>query len=213
MASKPVLWGRGSSTNVQKVIWTAHELGIEAERRLVGGPFGGNRTADFLALNPNGTVPVWQDDAFVLWESHAIMRHLARQEGHMYGDTPEAIAKTDQWLDWYALVFWPPVRLLFLDIFQTDQVPDEGNGGTAALAAAHRNLSLIDGTPTDFFTLENARPNLAEVSLAIGINRMLGLGFGIALPQRIAEWHDTVRKRPGFLLATEDEPDMPGHRS
>ena len=46
------IWGRASSSNVQKVLWCCAELEIPFERVDVGGPFGGNRDPEYLGLNP-----------------------------------------------------------------------------------------------------------------------------------------------------------------
>ncbi|MEM1288328.1 MAG: glutathione S-transferase N-terminal domain-containing protein [Pseudomonadota bacterium] len=210
--TKPVLWGRGSSTNVQKVLWTAYELGIEFDRRIVGGPAGGNDTPEFLAMNPNGKVPVWQDGDFIVWESHAIMRHLARNQGRLYGDNPVKMAKADQWLDWYASVFWPPIRHLFLSIYNNGEVPNSSNGGNEALASVRANLALIEGSTHDGLSMDANRLTLPHIALAIGLNRLAGVDFGVELPSVLASWHQEVRSRSAFHLATADEPDLPGHK-
>ena len=71
------IWGRATSSNVQKVLWCCAELGIEYERVDLGGPFGGNRDPEYLAMNPNGLVPTVQDGDLILWESNTICRYLA----------------------------------------------------------------------------------------------------------------------------------------
>ena len=71
------IWGRTTSSNVQKVLWCCAELGIEYERVDLGGPFGGNRDPEYLAMNPNGRVPTIQDDGLILWELNTICRYLA----------------------------------------------------------------------------------------------------------------------------------------
>lgn len=205
MAMKPVLWGRGSSTNVQKVLWALHELGLEHERRIVGGPHGGNDTAAFLALNPNGTVPVWEQGDFVLWESQAILRHLARAHGHLYGADAQDMAYTDQWLDWSALVFWPPVRLLFLEVFKPGKALGEVEGAQGAIGRTRRNLLVADGALRQIVP-DDAGLTIAQISLAIGINRLLTMGYGIALPPALGRWHDDMRARAAFAIATADEP-------
>src|SRR5262249_47484698 len=63
--------GRISSINVQKVVWCARELGLAFERTDVGGAFGGTDTPAYRTMNPNGLVPVIDDDGFVMWESNA----------------------------------------------------------------------------------------------------------------------------------------------
>ena len=55
------VWGRKTSSNVQAVMWCIGELGLEYKRHDIGHRFGGNDSEEFLALNPNGTVPVLQD--------------------------------------------------------------------------------------------------------------------------------------------------------
>ncbi len=212
MRHEPMLWGRGSSSNVQKVLWTAHELGIEVGRRDVGGPFGGTDTSEFRALNPNGTVPVWQEDGFVLWESHAIMRHLARRSGRLYGSTEGETARVDQWLDWHALVFWPPIRFLFLDVFRAGKNPAEVDGAVEAIARVHTNLDILARALSEEDRGEGA-PSIALISFAIGLNRLRGLEYDVDIPAEVVGWHERVKARPGFGIATRDEPEMPGHRA
>jgi glutathione S-transferase len=49
--------GRSNSSNVQKVMWLLDEIEQPCVRVDVGGQFGGNKDADYLARNPNGVVP------------------------------------------------------------------------------------------------------------------------------------------------------------
>ena len=73
------VWGRDTSSNVQKVRWALGELGLDYEHIQLGGRHGGNRSPEYLALNPNGLVPTLRDGELVRWESHAIVRaNLAR---------------------------------------------------------------------------------------------------------------------------------------
>lgn len=61
---------------------------------------GEHKTAAFLSLNPRGQVPVLDDAGTVVWDSMAILAHLARK----YGDEqwlpmePESLARVMQWL-------------------------------------------------------------------------------------------------------------------
>ena len=73
------IWGRTTSSNVQKVLWCCAELGLEYERVDLGGPFGGNQDPEYLALNPNGLVPTVDDNGFVIWETAAINLYLAEK--------------------------------------------------------------------------------------------------------------------------------------
>src|SRR5262249_15935258 len=98
--------GRKTSSNVQKVLWCCDEIGLAFERSDVGGTFGGNKTAEYLVLNPNGLVPTIDDDGFVLWESNPIVRYLAAK--HAMGTLCPADlrkrADADRWMDWQQTV-------------------------------------------------------------------------------------------------------------
>ena len=212
MSDHPILWGRGSSSNVQKVLWTCAELDICPDHRPLGGEFGGNDADWFLALNPNGTVPVWQEENFSLYESQAIMRHLARRYGALYGSDEGTMARVDCWLDWFALVFWPPVRMLFLDVVRDKNLPADAPEAQDAMKQAAEFTRLAANRLEQSRYLAGSAFTLADIALAIGLNRMQGLALGIPVPDRLANWLREQRTRPGFAIATKDEPDLPGHR-
>src|SRR5262245_38784530 len=103
------IWGRISSVNVQKVVWCADELGLAYERTDVGGAYGGNDKPEYLAKNPNGLIPVIEDEGFVLYESNAIVRYLAAK--HATGSLwPAELAKradVDRWMEWQSTGYTP----------------------------------------------------------------------------------------------------------
>ena len=53
------------------------EIGLPYERVLVDKQNGGHRTPAYLALNPNGLIPVLVDGDLVLYETAAICLHLS----------------------------------------------------------------------------------------------------------------------------------------
>ena len=72
------IWGRNTSSNVQKAMWAVGELKLPYERIDVGGAFGKTKEPSYLAMNPNSLVPTLEEeDGFTLWESNSIVRYLA----------------------------------------------------------------------------------------------------------------------------------------
>ena len=55
------IWGRNTSSNVQKAMWAVGELGLEHTRIDVGGAFGKTKEAPYLAMNPNALVPTIEE--------------------------------------------------------------------------------------------------------------------------------------------------------
>lgn len=96
------VWGRDTSVNVQKVLWTLAEVGRPFERIDAGGAFGVTDTDTFGRLNPNRKIPVIDDNGFILWESGAIVRYLAAKyaPGTLVPADLETRARADQWSDW-----------------------------------------------------------------------------------------------------------------
>ena len=114
------IWGRANSVNVKKVLWAAEELGLEYQRIDAGLQFGVNNTPDYLKMNPTGLVPTIDDDGFILWESHTIVRYLAARHspGRLSPGDLRQRADAERWMDWtYTFqkefqrpIFWPLVR-------------------------------------------------------------------------------------------------------
>ncbi|MGV2837420.1 glutathione S-transferase N-terminal domain-containing protein, partial [Pseudomonas shirazensis] len=96
------IWGRKNSSNVRKALWIAHELGLEFQAIDAGGAFGVVNDPEYRARNPNGLVPMLEDDDLVLWESNTIVRYLCAEYGREQGwylEDPRQRALADKWMD------------------------------------------------------------------------------------------------------------------
>ena len=117
------IWGRNTSSNVQKVMWAIDELGIDVERIDVGGAFGKVKEAPYLAMNPNGLVPTLEeDDGFLLWESNSIVRYLGAKfdkSGVLEPKDAHARAVASQWMDWQLSVCGPGIIPVFWQLIRT----------------------------------------------------------------------------------------------
>ena len=108
------IYGRKTSSNVQKVLWCCDEIGLAFEREDIGGEFGGNKTPEYLALNPNGLVPTIDDGGFILWESNSCVRYLAAKygKGKLWPVDLQVAASASRWMDWQLSTVNPPVGTL-----------------------------------------------------------------------------------------------------
>ena len=98
------LLGRLSSINVRKVAWTLDEIELDFIREDWGMGFRSTSEPEFLALNPNGQIPVIEDENGALWGSNPICRYLAAKAGRtdLLPADPARRARVDQWMDWQA---------------------------------------------------------------------------------------------------------------
>jgi len=87
--------------NPRKVCALARYLGSPVEFVRVDLFKGENRTPEFLSKNPNGKVPVLIDGDLVLWESTAIMVHLAVKAGSdLWPSDAADQVEVLRWLAW-----------------------------------------------------------------------------------------------------------------
>ena len=89
-----------------------HEIGVPFEPRPVSFRRGDQRTAGYLALNPEGKVPILLIDGRPLTETAAILFYLARQfpEAALLPEGPEAEARALSWLSFAAATLHPARR-------------------------------------------------------------------------------------------------------
>src|SRR6202030_2451620 len=89
-------------TRAYRALWVAMELGLDYEHLPIEIGDAGARSPEFLAINPNGRLPVIVDDGFVLFESLAITLYLAKKHsaGKLYPATLEGEARAWQWSFW-----------------------------------------------------------------------------------------------------------------
>jgi len=117
------IWGRNTSSNVQKAMWAVGELGLEHTRIDVGGAFGKNKEPAYLAMNPNGLVPTLEEeDGFLLWESNSIVRYLAGKHdkaGVLEPKDARQRAVASQWMDWQLSVCGPALTPVFWNLIRT----------------------------------------------------------------------------------------------
>src|SRR5712671_3293787 len=117
-----------------RILWMAKELGLDYQHVKVDFASGETRESGFLALNPNGQVPVIDDDGFTLWESMAINLYLAKRygAGGLYPSRLEDEARAWQWSFWGMTELERPVLTA---LFNRAILPENQRDAVAADAA------------------------------------------------------------------------------
>jgi glutathione S-transferase len=135
--------GKASSINVRKVLWTCREIGLPFRREDWGTGFASTHTAEFLAMNPNGLVPVIEDEAGILWESNTICRYFAARHGRtdLLPASPRGRALVETWMDWQATDLNSAWRYAFLALVRRDP----GFADQAQIEASTRSWNAMIG--------------------------------------------------------------------
>ncbi|MDE3116113.1 MAG: glutathione S-transferase family protein [Pseudomonadota bacterium] len=79
-----------------RVRWALEEAGLPYKSRLLGQ--GEQDTLDYRALQPFGQVPIFEENGLVLFESGAIVLHIAERAETLLPKDPAARGRATQWL-------------------------------------------------------------------------------------------------------------------
>jgi glutathione S-transferase len=197
------LWGRLTSSNVQKVVWALGELGLDYEHVPLGGRYGGNKRPDFLAMNPNGLVPTLRDNGLVVWESHAIVRYLCAEYGSstIFPPEPAKRALVDQWTDWVATTFGPAWNGLFWQLVRTPVPQHDQAAIDKALAATNRCFEIMEKRLGDVPYLGGAHLTYADIVAGVAMYRWTTMDIQRPAQPGVEAWHARLLERPAFVKA------------
>jgi len=202
------IWGRTTSSNVQKVLWLAGEIGLDYERVDAGGPFGKVDEPAYRAMNPNGLVPTIADDGFVLWESNTICRYLAARHGaeSMYPSPLQRRADVERWMDWSSTALAPALFPAFWGLVRTPAPQRDRDAIVASADKSAAALRILDAQLAGRPFLCGDALTLADVTCGINTYRWFNLDFAAADYRRPAmpnlqAWYERLAARPAYRQA------------
>jgi glutathione S-transferase len=195
------IFGRTRSINVRKVLWTCDEMGVAYEHAELPEGAGSLRDPAFLALNPNGLIPVIRDGDFVLWESNTICRYLAGKHGRadLLPADPAGRARVEQWMDWQAMELNAAWIYAFLALARKDPAHTDPDRIAASTASWNRQVGILDGQlrKTGAYA---AGPDftLADIVLGLSVHRWLSTPMARPDLPAVLLYYDRLNARPAF---------------
>jgi glutathione S-transferase len=194
------VWGRKTSSNVQKVMWALGEIGLKYERIDIGGTFGKNKDAPYLAINPNGLVPTLEEeDGFTLWESNSIVRYLAaKHRSAIEPAEPKARALANQWMDWQLSVVGPAITPVFWGLIRTPPEKRDAGAISAAQAKTLDAMKILDDQLGRSKFVAGDAFSMGDIPVGIMAYR-----FPQLVPERpqlpnLERWYAELKKRAAF---------------
>jgi glutathione S-transferase len=201
------LYEHPDSPHCRKVRLLAAELGIPLERIKRDPRVGETRSADYLAMNPNGRVPTLVEGGFTVWESPAILKYLAAKhpERGLGGADTEAQAHVDQWLYWWVAGPEAAIDTLAWELIIKPKVLNQPGNDPGIVADAQARLDRF--LPVLDKQLEGRDCIIGPLSIvdfAIGprLERSPAiLKFDITPYRNIAAWLERLRAKPYWQSA------------
>ncbi len=174
------LYGVPFSQPFRAVAWSLLLKGKKFELQLVnpgGKGKNGTRTQKFLELNPGGTIPVLEDDGFVLAESNAIVTYLANkyQWTDLYPSEkdPKRRALVDWYLHYHHLSIRPMVGVDLVKAVRPDIVQPDIIRERDAKVFRKALKSLDNGWLSSRKFLTGSEYTLADIVAYSEIGRLL----------------------------------------
>jgi glutathione S-transferase len=201
------LYIHSASYNARRARAVVHHLQLPVQFVTCDLMSGAQQRPEFLALNPNGKVPVLVDGDFVLWESMAILQYLAGQTSNdLWPNDARARADITRWQAWDLAQYGRCA-----DVFLFENVLKGlfglGPPNPEALAqASHRirgHLAVLDQHLAHRAWVCGDTLTLADFSLAASHETALAAGAPVDDAPHVRRWIETVQALPSWRAAKE----------
>ncbi len=195
------VYGVRTSSNVQKVLWCCGELGLAFERdENTGGPSRTNRTAAYLALNPNGLIPTIDEGGFILWESNVIVRYLSAKYG-MGTLCPADLAQRadcERWMDWQQTALVPHMGIAFRGLLKSppDVIAEEQL--QSAVQKAGDTWKILNQRLADRPFVGGADLTMGDIALGNAVHRWFKLPIERPELANLKSWYARLCERPAY---------------
>src|SRR5882672_6882705 len=193
------IWGRVNSVNVKKALWCAEELALKYDRVDAGMQFGVTKTPGYLRMNPNSLVPTIEDDGFILWESHTVVRYLSAKHGmgKLCPSDLKARADAERWMDW-AFTFQNAMRNVFWGLIRT---PAEKRDAKAIEEGRKKSIELL-AIPESVLAgrkyLTGNTFTMGDIPLGCEMQRYMRVPIERPKSPAVEAWFERLRERPAF---------------
>jgi len=192
------IWGRTNSVNVKKVLWCLDELGLAYERTDAGLQYGVVNTPEYRKMNPNGLVPTMDEDGFILWESHSIVRYLADKYGkgvlRPMDLEPRSIA--NQWMDW-AFSFQGSVRDAFWNLIRTPPEKRDAAAIERSRVKSGEMAGILDAALASRMYVAGAF-SMGDIPIGCEVQRWIRLPMDRPKLPNLEAWFERLCARPAF---------------
>lgn len=207
------LWGRPTSTNTQRVLWTLVEVDQPYELILASAttgaqgyvwqgqaPYGIVDTAAYRSMNPTGKIPTIADGEFTLWESNAIVAYLARRYApdRLFGSREDTFARALQWMSWANWSLDPPLHALIMHL---ERLPgDQRCSETVEVSRIDviRKLALMEAQLARSHYFAGGAFSIGDIPLGISIQRFFHFKLECPPMPRVEGWLARLSQREGF---------------
>ena len=191
--------------NPRKVCATAKYLRSPIEYVRLDPQSGDHTKPEHLARNPNGKVPVLIDGDLKLWESMAIMLHLADKAGSDLWPARDPARQVEvvRWLSWDLCSWMQFTGQYYFEYFIKPRLIGVNQPDHAALERAasglHPSAAILDAHLAQHRFVANEKLSIADFCLGVLLPYCAEIHLPLSDYRNIQRWHGELSKLDGWL--------------
>jgi len=190
-----------SKSRAARALWALEELGLKYEH--VPVEVAKAKSPDNLKHNPNGHIPVLEDDGRIYWESMAINLYLAAKYGKapLWPDSHEDRGHAVQWSFWAMTEAEPHLITILRNriLFPPEQRNEQA--AIAAVAALEAPFKVLDGALRGRDYLLGKEFTIADLNLSSVLSFALLAKLDLSATPTAQAWLGKCLGREAFKKA------------
>jgi glutathione S-transferase len=188
--------------NGQKVCAVAKYLDAPVEYIHVDLAKGEHKAPDYLAINPNGKIPALLDGDTALWESNAIMCHLAHKaKSDLWPTDPVKQIEVLKWLSWNSEHFTRHAGTLYFNHVVKPKfgigAPDE-KAVEEAIGFAKQFVAVLDRELEGRNFLLGDHLTVADFAVSVTLPQAETIKLPLQGFKNIARWKEQLEDIPAW---------------
>jgi glutathione S-transferase len=194
-------------SSATRIHWALEELGVPYDKKKIDLSKGEQRTPAYLALNPNGKVPLLVDDGVPIFESLAILLHLGERYGvekKLFPSPGMGRAEAFKWMAWAQVSLGDVISRIFRNT--VERFPAEERNAKAGEAAKHEGgdlLGILDRALQGKEYVLGADFTFTDLSVAGAAMVLARVGVDFAAHAAVQAWMGRCSSRPALARAMQ----------
>jgi glutathione S-transferase len=150
-------------------------------------------------MNPNSLVPTIDDDGFVLWESHTIVRYLCAKHaaGTLCPADLRARADAERWMDW-AFTFQRAMRDVFWGLIRTPAEKRDMKAIEAGREQTAKLLPVLEQNLAGKLYVTGGAFTMGDIPIGCEVQRWMRVPIERPRFPNVEAWFERLRERPAY---------------
>ena len=188
------------TVNCRKVVAGFHLMNVSFDKAHVDYFAGGQKAPEYVAINPNASLPALVDEDLTLWESNAILQYVADKTGAAayYPKDLKVRADINRWHLWEAAHWFPSCYVYLVENVVKPLLSAEPDASVTNKEAPnwHKLAGILDQRLAGRRWLCGESVTLADIAVAAPMHLYRWQKLPLESHPNLRRWIDAVEQLP-----------------